>query len=167
MSELLERVIDGAERAVGLGAGQLTNMRTKLQLRALVATELFFRFDQRAPRLHARPFLEDRLPMEGELLLHPLQTALVVRFDTLEHMPGRRVASRIERGEPLLIPPTLLDERGYLVQRAIGVIHRRSSCLPPPAPRNRFASEPVNSFTRPTVRAARRIRAACSRLSIR
>jgi hypothetical protein len=46
--ELLERVVDSAERAIGFGTRELANVRTKLELRALISPKLLLGFDQRA-----------------------------------------------------------------------------------------------------------------------
>ena len=75
----------------------------------------------------------------------------IVGLHALEHVPRRRVAPRIERGEPTFVPATLVEQRRHFVQRAVRIA---SSGIPRAACDSAATSLALNSFTLPSVRAA-------------
>src|SRR6185437_12183174 len=127
LHEMANGLIDRVERRLGFGAGKLADVRPKLELSAFVAPELFVSLEQREARLRAGAFLLDRLSVRDELFVDPRKARLIVPFDAIEDVPGRRLAPSFQRGEPRLVPAALLDQRRYAVQRVIGFRHRMSS----------------------------------------
>ena len=84
-------------------------MRSEIELGALVSTHALFRLEQRQPRLEARLFRLERVPMRGELHRNLLQAVAIVGLHPFEHVGWGRVAPGLERGEPSLVATPFLQ----------------------------------------------------------
>ena len=110
-----------------------------------------------------------------ELFGDRLEPRGIIAAHALKHVVGRGPFLGLERGEPVLDPLTLEDQGRDVLESGLCFLrHARSTAPPSLGPRvgarsARRASRcsSVNVDTRPNARAWKRIRAACSRLSIR